>query len=117
MVPLLSALFIMEPLSLPNQREPCKVEKIVLVPPDWEIVLVPPDWKIVLVSPDWKIVLVPPGWKIVLVPPRSENCAGTRNSNELLQKFVIFNKAINLHSRGPTEQYFYVWEPHRGCCQ
>ena len=32
MVPQLSALFIMEPLSLPNQREPCKVEKIVLVP-------------------------------------------------------------------------------------
>ena len=27
----------MEPLSLPNQREPCKVEKIVLVPPDWKI--------------------------------------------------------------------------------
>ena len=35
MVPPLSALFIMEPISLPNQREPCKVEKIVLVPPDW----------------------------------------------------------------------------------
>ena len=34
MVPPLSALFIMEPLSLPNQIEPCKVEKIVLVPPD-----------------------------------------------------------------------------------
>ena len=31
------------------------------------------------------------------------------------QKCVIFNKAINLHSRGPTEQYFYVWEPHCGC--
>ena len=28
MVPQLSALFIMKPLSLPNQREPCKVEKI-----------------------------------------------------------------------------------------
>ena len=23
------------------------------------------------------------------------------------------NKAINIHSRGPTEQHFYVWEP---CC-
>ena len=20
-----------------------------------------------------------------------------------------------MHSRGPTEQHFYVWEPHRGC--
>ena len=37
-------------------------------------------------------------------------------ANKLLQKCVIFNnKAINSHSRGPTEQYFYVWEPHRGC--
>ena len=42
MVPPLSALSIMEPLSLPNQKEPCKVEKIVLVPPDWKMVLVPP---------------------------------------------------------------------------
>ena len=25
-----------------------------------------------------------------------------------------FNKAINMHSRGPTEQHFYVWEPHCG---
>ena len=32
MVPQLSVLYIMEPLSLPNQRESCKVEKIVLVP-------------------------------------------------------------------------------------
>ena len=32
------------------------------------------------------------------------------HANKLLQKCVIFNKAINLHSRGPTEQYFYVWE-------
>ena len=51
MVPQLSTLFIMEPMSLPNQREPCKVEKSVLVPPDWKSVLVPPDWKIVLVPP------------------------------------------------------------------
>ena len=36
MVPQLSALFIMEPMSLPNQREPCKVEKIALVPPRLE---------------------------------------------------------------------------------
>ena len=20
-----------------------------------------------------------------------------------------------MHSRGPTEQHFYIWEPHRGC--
>ena len=25
-----------------------------------------------------------------------------------------FNKAINMHSRGPTEQHFYVWEPRCG---
>ena len=25
-----------------------------------------------------------------------------------------FNKATNMHSRGPTEQHFYVWEPHHG---
>ena len=25
-----------------------------------------------------------------------------------------FNKAINMHFRGPTEQHFYVWEPHCG---
>ena len=31
------------------------------------------------------------------------------HANKLLQKCAIFNKAINLHSRGPTEQYLYVW--------
>ena len=31
-----------------------------------------------------------------------------------IEKCVISNKAINMHSRGPTKQYFYVWEPHRG---
>ena len=36
---------------------------------------------------------------------------------QLLQKWVIFNEAINLHSRGPTEQHLYVLEPHRGCLQ
>ena len=139
----------MEPLSLPNQREPCKVEKIVLVPPcyqialsylrnvlvppdwknvlvppDWKNVLVPPDWKNVLVPPDWKNVLVPPDWKNVLVPPDWKNVLVPPDwknvlvppANKLLQKCVIFNKAINVHSRGPTEQYLYVWEPHRGCC-
>ena len=30
-------------------------------------------------------------------------------------KYSISNKAINMHSRGPTEQYFCVLEPHRGC--
>ena len=69
MVPQLSVLLIMEPLSLPNQREPCKVEKMRWYP----------------------------------------------HANKLLQKCVIFNKAMNLHSRGPTEQYFYVWESHCGC--
>ena len=52
-----------------------------------------------------------------------EKCAGTPrleivlvpHANKLLQKFVLFNKAINLHSRAPTDQHFYVWEPHRGC--
>ena len=34
---------------------------------------------------------------------------------KLLQKCVISNKVRNIHSRGPTEQHFYVWEPHRGC--
>ena len=42
MVPHLSTLFIMEPLSLPNRRERYKVEKIVLVPPYLKNVLVPP---------------------------------------------------------------------------
>ena len=89
-----------------------------------------------------KMCWYPTDWKIVLVPPRLENCAGTPqvgklcwypqigklcwypqtgklcwypHANKLLQKFVIFNKAINLHSRGPTEQHFYIWEPHHGC--
>ena len=38
------------------------------------------------------------------------------HSKLMLQKCVIFNKAINMHSRGPTEQYFYVWESRCGCC-
>ena len=38
------------------------------------------------------------------------------HANKLLEKCVIFNKAINMHSRGLTEQHFYVWEPHCGCC-
>ena len=25
-----------------------------------------------------------------------------------------FNKAINMHFRGPTEQHFYIWEPRCG---
>ena len=33
------------------------------------------------------------------------------HANKLLKKCA----AVNMHSRGPTEQYFYVWEPHRGC--
>ena len=38
------------------------------------------------------------------------------HANKLLQKRTIFNEAINMHSRGPVEQHFYVWEPHCGCC-
>ena len=34
---------------------------------------------------------------------------------KLLQKCAIFNEAINMHFRGPMEQHFYIWEPHRGC--
>ena len=34
---------------------------------------------------------------------------------KLLQKFVISNKAINMHSRGSTEQYLCALEPHHGC--
>ena len=37
------------------------------------------------------------------------------HANKLLQKCAISNKAINMHSGGPAEQHFYVWEPHRGC--
>ena len=36
------------------------------------------------------------------------------HANKLLQKMCDSIKAINMHSRGPTEQYFYTWEPHRG---
>ena len=31
------------------------------------------------------------------------------------KKCAISNKAINMHSRGPIEQYFCVLEPHHGC--
>ena len=31
------------------------------------------------------------------------------------EKYSVLNKAINMHSRGPTEQYFCVLEPHRRC--
>ena len=37
------------------------------------------------------------------------------HANKLLQKYAISNKAINIHSRGPTEQHFFVWEPDCGC--
>ena len=38
------------------------------------------------------------------------------HANKLLQKCEIFHEAINMNSRGPAEQHFYVWEPHCGCC-
>ena len=72
--------------------------------------------KNVLVPPDMKNVLVPPDWKKCPGTPRLEKMSWYPSANKLLQKCVIFNKAINLHSRGLTEQYSYVWEPHRGCC-
>ena len=31
------------------------------------------------------------------------------------EECVISNNAINMHSRGPTEQHFCALEPHRGC--
>ena len=34
---------------------------------------------------------------------------------KLLHKFAISNKAINMHSRGPMEQYLCALEPHLGC--
>ena len=34
-------------------------------------------------------------------------CAGTPSLKRA-------NGAINMHSRGPTKQHFYVWEPHCG---
>ena len=39
-------------------------------------------------------------------------------ANKLLhhmEKCAISNKAIKTSSRGPTEQYCYVWEPYHGC--
>ena len=49
--------------------------------------------------------MVPSNWKMCWYP----------HTNKLLQKCVIFNEAINLYSRGSTEQHFYVWEPRCGC--
>ena len=31
------------------------------------------------------------------------------------KKCATFNEALNMHSRGPAEQHFYIWEPHHGC--
>ena len=33
----------------------------------------------------------------------------------LIEKCAISNEAINMHSRGPTEQYLCALEPHHGC--
>ena len=49
--------------------------------------------------------MVPSNWKMCWYP----------HTNKLFQKCVIFNETINLHSRGSTEQHFYVWEPRCGC--
>ena len=40
-----------------------------------------------------------------------EKCARTPR----LHKGPIFGRAINMHSRGPTEQCFYDLEPLHGC--
>ena len=61
-----------------------------------------------------KVCWYPQIGKLCWYPPIGKLC-WYPHANKLLQKYVIFNKAINLHSRGPTEQYFYVWEPHCGC--
>ena len=45
---------------------------------------------------------------------KNENCTGTPMLTNCSKKCAISNKAINMHSRGPTEQHFYVWEPHCG---
>ena len=37
------------------------------------------------------------------------------NCSIILKNIPFQTKAINMHSRGPTEQYFCVLEPHRGC--
>ena len=102
-----------------------KLRKLCWYPQIGKMSWYPQIGKNVLVPPDWKNVLVPPDWKKCPGTPRLEKCPGTPRlekmswyppANKLLQKCVIFNKAINLDSRGLTEQYSYVWEPHRGCC-
>ena len=40
-----------------------------------------------------------------------EKCAGTQR----LRKLPIFGRAINMQSRRPTEQCFYIWKPLHGC--
>ena len=46
---------------------------------------------------------------------RIEECPSIPHAIKLLlhiEKCVISKKAINMHSGGSMEQYFYVWEPH-----
>ena len=45
--------------------------------------------------------------------PSKRKMVSYPHANKLLQKCVIFNKAINMHSREPAEQHFYVWETNR----
>ena len=59
-----------------------------------------------------KNALVPPCYQIA---PSYLKMRWYPHANKLLQKCAISNKAINMHSRRPTEQYFCVLEPHRGC--
>ena len=43
-------------------------------------------------------------------------CPGTPMLRNCSKNLQISNKALNMHYRGPTEQHFYVWELHCGCC-
>ena len=56
-----------------------------------------------------------PGFHTFIVKAISITNAWYPYAIKLLQKCAIFNEAINMHSRGPTEQHFLIWEPHRGC--
>ena len=59
--------------------------------------------------------LVPPCYQIA---PSYRKMSQYPHAIKLLhhtEKCVISNKAINIHSRGPKEQFSCVLEPHRGC--
>ena len=43
-----------------------------------------------------------------------EHCTGTAMLTNCSKKCAISNKAINIHSRGPAEQFSCFLEPHCG---